>query len=239
MKIVLIGRGKMGSLIEKTARVSGDEVVAVFGRDNLSELTKLGKADVMIDFSRPETLSAVCSYIRRTGTALVSGTTGYSGTQKNELLALGNCAPVLWSANFSIGISVLVQALSQIFGVLQPEFDVEIEETHHNQKADAPSGTAMMLQDAVDPLHKLIPVYGREGNCGAREKREIGIHSLRGGTVPGTHTVHFFGTDEELEFTHRAFSRQIFANGALQMARRIVGKPSGIYDMQALLFNNT
>ena len=237
MKILLIGRGKMGKLIQSTAQAAGDEIVAAFGHDDLGKLAGLGKvADVVIDFSRPEALPAVCAYVRRTGTPLLSGTTGYTPAQKAELESLGACVPVLWSANFSLGVAVLYRALRTVSDVLKPDFDIEITETHHNQKADAPSGTAKLLVEAIDPAHALTPVYGREGNCGKRGKDEIGIHALRGGTVAGTHSVHFFGPDEELEFTHRAASRQIFVNGALHMARLLPGRPNGVYDLQKILF---
>ena len=237
MRFLLIGRGKMGRLIAETAAAAGDEVVAALGRDDLSRLADMGKvADVVIDFSRPETLDAVCAYVRRTGTPLLSGTTGYTAEEKQRLEALGKDVPLLWSANFSLGIAVFVRALQAVSGVLKPDFDIEITETHHNQKADAPSGTAKLLLDAVDPAHALTPVYGREGNCGKRDKNEIGVHALRGGTVAGTHTVHFFGPDEEFEITHRAASRQIFVNGALHMARLLPGKPAGVYDLQKILF---
>ena len=237
MRFLLIGRGKMGRLIEETARSAGDEIVASFGHDDLERLAKLGKvADVVIDFSRPEALAEVCSYVRRTGTPLLSGTTGLSAAQKAALESLGTAAPVLWSANFSLGVAVFVRALQAVSDVLKPDFDIEITETHHNQKADAPSGTAKLLLEAIDPNHALTPVYGREGNCGKRSKDEIGMHALRGGTVAGTHTVHFFGPDEEFEITHRAASRQIFVNGALHMARLLPGKPNGVYDLQKILF---
>ena len=237
MKILLIGRGKMGRLIAETARAAGDEVVAAFGKSDLEQLAKLGRvADVVIDFSRPETLPEVCSYIRRTGTPLLSGTTGYTAAEKAQLEALGSAAPVLWSANYSLGIAVFVRALQAVSDVLKPDFDIEITETHHNQKADAPSGTAKLLLEAIDPQHALTPVYGREGNCGKRDKKEIGMHALRGGTVAGTHTVHFFGPDEEFEITHRAASRQIFVNGALHMARLLPGRANGVYDLQKILF---
>ena len=237
MRLLLIGRGKMGRLIAETARANGDEVAAAFGHDDLEQLAKLGKvADVVIDFSRPEALPEVCAYVRRTGTPLLSGTTGYTAAQKAQLEGLGTAAPVLWSANFSLGVAVLYRALQVVSDVLKPDFDVEITETHHNQKADAPSGTAKLLLDAIDPGHALTLVYGREGNCGKRGKREIGVHALRGGTVAGTHSVHFFGPDEELEFTHRAASRQIFVNGALHMAHMLPGKANGVYDLQKILF---
>lgn len=236
MRMFLIGRGKMGTLIQQTAQAAGDEVVAALGREDLGQLASMGAADVVIDFSRPETLDAVCAYVRRTRTPLLSGTTGYTPAQMAELESLGTVAPVLWSANFSLGIAVFVRALQAVTGVLRPDFDIEITETHHNQKADAPSGTAKLLLEALDPAHTLKPVYGREGNCGRRDPREVGIHALRGGTVAGTHTVHFFGPDEEFEITHRAASRQIFVNGALHMARLLPGKPAGVYDLQKILF---
>lgn len=225
----------MGSLIAETARANGDEVAAALGRRDLDAIGDK-KADVVIDFSRPEALPEIASYIRHTGTPLLSGTTGFSPAEKTRLEELGQYAPVLWSANFSLGVAVLYRALRQISGVLQPDFDIEITETHHKQKADAPSGTARLLAEAVDPAHALTPVYGREGSCGRRGKSEIGIHALRGGTVAGTHTVHFFGVDEELEFIHRAASRQIFVNGALHMARLLPGRPNGVYDLQKILF---
>lgn len=237
MKYILIGRGKMGKLIRETASAAGDEIQAAFGHDDLESLGRLGKAaDVVIDFSRPEALPEIASYVRRTGTPLLSGTTGYTPRDMELIRSLGTAAPVLWSANFSLGVAVLYRALQTVSGVLKPDFDIEITETHHNQKADAPSGTAKLLVEAIDPQHALRPVYGREGACGKRQKDEIGIHALRGGTVAGTHTVHFFGPDEELEFTHRAASRQIFVNGALHMARLLPGKPAGVYDLQKILF---
>lgn len=237
MKILLIGHGRMGRLIESTAAAAGDEVVASFGRDNLAELANTGAiADVVIDFSGPQTLPALCEYIRRTGTPLVSGTTGFSAEEKAQIFALGEYAPVMWSANYSIGVAVFYRLLRQISDTLKPDFDIEISEIHHNQKADAPSGTAKLLLEAIDPNGDLTPVYGREGNCGKRDGKEIGIHALRGGTVAGTHTVHFFGPDEELEITHRAASRQIFVNGALRMARLMPGRANGVYDLQKILF---
>lgn len=237
MKYILIGRGKMGRLIQETAQAAGDEIQASFGRNDLDQLGRLGKiADVVIDFSRPEALPEICAYIRRTGTPLLSGTTGYTPEEMAHLESLGEGVPVLWSANFSLGIAVFVRALQAVSSVLKPGFDIEITETHHNQKADAPSGTAKLLLNAIDPEQLLRPVYGREGNCGKRSGDEIGIHSLRGGTVAGTHTVHFFGQDEEFEITHRAASRQIFVNGALQIAHLLVNKPVGLYNLQSILF---
>ena len=237
MKLLLIGKGRMGTLIRETAIAAGDEVLDTFDVDDIQRLADTGKiADVVIDFSNPASLPYVEEYIRRTGTPLLSGTTGHTPEQKAQLEALGAFAPVLWSANYSLGVAVLYRALRVVSDVLKPDFDIEVTETHHNQKVDAPSGTAKLLVDAIDPLHQLTPVYGREGVTGKRDKKEIGVHALRGGTVAGTHTVHFFGPDEELEFTHRAASRQIFVNGALHMAHLLPGKANGVYDLQKVLF---
>ncbi len=148
---------------------------------------------------------------------------------------MGCFAPVIHSANYSLGVAVFRRALEEVAGTLE-DFDIEIVETHHNQKADAPSGTAKLLLDAVDPGHKRKPVYGRHGITGPREKKEIGMHSLRGGTEAGTHTVSFFGPDEVFEITHRASSRQIFVNGALHAARKLYLLPRGRYELQDILF---
>ena len=237
MRILLVGHGRMGRLIEQTALAAGDEIAAVVDIDNIGDLEKLGKvADVVIDFSNPAALPAVAAYVRRTGTALLSGTTGCTPSDMAVFTQLGQYAPVMHSANYSVGVAVFRRVLEEISGVLKPDFDIEIVETHHNQKVDAPSGTAKLLLEAIDPGHEYTPVYGRQGNCGRRSPREIGVHALRGGTEAGTHTVSFFGVDEVFEITHRAASRQIFVNGALHMARKLCRMPRGRYDLQDILF---
>ena len=237
MKILIVGYGRMGRLIEQTALASGDTVAAAMDLDNIGELAEMGRcADIVMDFSNPATLTFVEDYVRRTGTPLLSGTTGYSAEQMGRIRALAVYAPVLHSGNYSIGIAVFQRVLQQIAPTLMPDFDVEITETHHNQKVDAPSGTAKLLLEAIDPGHEYTPVYGREGNCGKRSAKEIGVHALRGGTEAGTHTVSFFGADEVFEITHRATSRQIFVNGALHMARKLWRMPKGRYDLQDILF---
>lgn len=237
MKILLCGYGRMGHCIEQAALAAGDQIAAIMDIQNAGEWDSLGPvADVAIDFSHPSALPSLANYVRRTGTPLVSGATGYTDADRTLFQSLGQYAPVMHSANYSLGIAVLCQALSQVASVLEPDFDIEIVETHHNQKVDAPSGTAKLLWQAVDPQQQLKPVYGREGFCGKRDKQEIGIHALRGGTEAGTHTVTFFGPDETLEFTHRAASRQIFANGALHMARLLRRKEKGVYTLPEVLF---
>ena len=239
MKILLIGHGRMGRLIEQTALSRGDSMGGVIDIGNLGELQTIGKvADVAVDFSAPTALPAVAHYVRETGTPLLSGVTGLSADDLKIFDDLGHFAPVIHSANYSLGIAVFRRALAEVREVLE-DFDIEIVETHHNQKADAPSGTAKLLLDAVDPRHDRTPVYGRHGITGPREKREIGVHALRGGTEAGTHTVSFFGPDEVLEITHRASSRQIFVNGALHAARKLCRMPKGRYELSDILFGGS
>lgn len=236
MKILLIGHGRMGRMIEQTALAHGDSLGGIIDIGNLSDLETIGRvADVAIDFSAPAALPNLAHYVRTTGTPLLSGVTGLSEAELAIFDDLGHFAPVIHSANYSLGVAVFRRALQEVASTLE-DFDIEIVETHHNQKADAPSGTAKLLLDAVDPRHKRKPVYGRHGVTGPREKNEIGIHSLRGGTEAGTHTVSFFGPDEVFEITHRASSRQIFVNGALHAARRLYLLPKGRYELQDILF---
>lgn len=239
MKILLIGHGRMGRLIEQTALAGGDSIGGVIDIGNLSDLETIGRvADVAVDFSAPAALPAAAHYVRTTGTPLLSGVTGLSEAELAVFDDLGRFAPVIHSANYSLGIAVFRRALEEVAGTLE-DFDIEIVETHHNQKADAPSGTAKLLLEAVDPRHERTPVYGRHGVSGPRDKREIGVHALRGGTEAGTHTVSFFGPDEVLEITHRASSRQIFVNGALHAARRLIHMPKGRYALEDILFGGT
>ena len=239
MKILLIGYGRMGRLIEQTALAGGDSMGGVIDIGNLNDLQTIGRvADVAVDFSAPAALPAVARYVRETGTPLLSGVTGLSAEELKVFDDLGRFAPVIHSANYSLGIAVFRRALEEVSGVLG-DFDIEIVETHHNQKADAPSGTAKLLLEAVDPRRERTPVYGRQGITGPRDKREIGVHALRGGTEAGTHTVSFFGPDEVFEITHRASSRQIFVNGALHAARELVTLPKGRYELRDILFGGT
>ena len=236
MKLLLIGHGRMGRLIEQTALAGGDSIGGIISAGNLSDLQTIGRvADAAIDFSAPAALPAVARYVQATGTALLSGVTGLSQAEMAVFDDLGRYAPVIHSANYSLGVAVFRRALEEVAGALE-DFDIEIVETHHNRKADAPSGTAKLLLDAVDPHHRRTPVYGRHGVTGPREKKEIGMHALRGGTEAGTHTVSFFGPDEVFEITHRASSRQIFVNGALHAVRTLVQLPKGRYELQDLLF---
>ncbi|MDM8270444.1 4-hydroxy-tetrahydrodipicolinate reductase [Thermophilibacter provencensis] len=234
--IVVGGSGRMGRLVREALLDAGFDVTGSYDVDNIDSLDEVAPAaDLIVDFSAPAALPHVAAYVRRTGAALVSGATGYTPEQLDELRALGEKNRVVWSSNYSLGVAALRHATRLVADAL-PGWDVEIVETHHNQKADAPSGTAKALLAAVDPAGERPVVSGREGIVGARVLGEIGMHAVRGGTVAGTHEVHFFGTDEEVCLTHRAASRQIFVSGAVAAATRLLGRPAGYYDFDTLMF---
>ena len=234
--IVIGGAGRMGRLVREELLARGFDVVGTYDVDNIDELDATAPAaDVAVDFSAPAALPHTLAYARRTGAAVVSGTTGFSADQLDELRALGEKNRVIWASNYSLGVAALRRATALVAEMLAG-WDVEIVETHHNQKADAPSGTAKALLAAVDPAGERPVVGGREGLVGARVAGEIGVHAVRGGTVAGTHEVHFFGTDEEVCLTHRATSRQIFVTGAVAAAQRLLTREPGFYDFDTLMF---
>ena len=234
--IVVGGAGRMGRLVREELSARGFDVVGSYDVDNIDELDELAPAaDVAVDFSAPAALPHVLAYARRTGAALVSGITGLAADQLDELRALGERNRVIWASNYSLGVAALRRATAMVARTLDG-WDVEIVETHHNQKADAPSGTARALVAAVDPTGERPVVGGREGMVGARVPGEIGVHAVRGGTVAGTHEVHFFGPDEEVCLTHRATSRQIFVTGAVAAAARLLTREPGFYDFDTLMF---
>ncbi|WP_417231192.1 4-hydroxy-tetrahydrodipicolinate reductase [Thermophilibacter sp.] len=235
--IVVGGAGRMGRLVREELLARGFEVLGSYDVDNIDELDAAAPAaDVAVDFSAPAALPHTLAYARRTGAAVVCGTTGLADEQLDELRALGEKNRVIWASNYSLGVAALRRATALVAATLAG-WDVEIVETHHNQKADAPSGTAKALLAAVDPTGERPVVGGREGMVGARVPGEIGVHAVRGGTVAGTHEVHFFGTDEEVCLTHRATSRQIFVTGAVAAAARLLTREPGFYTFDELVFD--
>ena len=236
--MVLIGGGRMGSLIaDALAADGGFELLDTYDIDNITELDEDAPvADLAIDFSNKAALPHVLAYIGRTGAALVSGTTGFDANEQELIRGLGEKSAVIWSGNYSLGVAALRHA-TKLVAAAVGSWDAEIIETHHNQKADAPSGTAEMLRACIDPTGDAPVCHGRNGMVGARPRGEIGMHAVRGGTVAGTHEVHFFGPDEELCLTHRATSRQIFVNGAVAAAKRLLGRPAGFYTFDDLMFD--
>lgn len=233
MKIIVGGNGKMGSLIRQTAIEQGHQVLANIDTHCLGQLAGLEKADMIIDFSHRDNLDWIIDYVEKNLCALVYGTTGLDEAQKARLTKLSENYPVFYSANYSYGVAVFEEILRVAVPLLKDRYDMELVETHHNQKQDAPSGTAKALLEIMNPEGEFKEVYGRQGMVGARQK-EIGVHALRGGTEAGEHTVHFFGDNESITLTHHATNRQIFVNGALQAAQWLEGKPAGMYNMKDL-----
>lgn len=237
--VILVGYGKMGRLIAETISLS--EHMCLLGIVDVDQLRSFdeieGVADVVIDFSYPGNLDMTLGYVARTGAALVMGTTGLSDEQVGRLRAAAEKAPVMFSYNYSLGVAVLRRALELVSPALR-DFDVEIVEAHHRQKADAPSGTAKLLLAAIDPGRAMNAVDGRSGITGARAKSEIGMHAIRGGTVAGEHSVLFLGDQETLEFRHSAQSRQIFVNGAIRAAQFVCGRAPGLYTVDDMLWGD-
>ncbi len=195
------------------------------------------KPDVIIDFSHPSSLDGLLSYCVGQNVPLVIGSTGYSDEQIASIRRASECVPVFFTFNMSIGVNLLVQLVKKAACVLGEEFDVEIIEKHHNQKIDSPSGTAIMLANAVNEARDetMHYVYDRHSTRAKREKTEIGIHSVRGGTIVGEHDVVFAGRDEVITLSHSAASKTVFAEGAVNAAVFITGKNPGLYDMQMLV----
>lgn len=235
MNIFLSGYGKMGHMLQEIAVAKGWNIVGHADIDCPENYETAPKADVCIDFSGVGAQKALAAYIRRTKTPLLSGTTGLTEPDFDVLRDLSKEVPVIWTANYSTGVAVLKKLLREYAPVLR-DWDKEIVELHHNQKVDAPSGTAKQLLQAIDPDGTALVVHGREGMCGKRKENEIGVFSLRGGTVAGEHTVSFFGEDECLEFTHKAQSRRVFAAGAVRAAEALADKPAGFYTLEELIF---
>lgn len=192
------------------------------------------RCDVVIEFTNPAGLVAWSAWAAQAGIAYVSGTTGLAPPAHGALTAAAQRVPVLWSSNMSIGVAILNDLLRQAARALQ-DWDIEIVESHHRHKADAPSGTAGSLLQAacaargVDPLD--VATYGRFGQIGARQAGEIGVHALRLGGIVGEHHVCLASPDETLRLSHRAETRDVFAAGALRAARWLVGRPAGLYTL--------
>ena len=233
MKILIGGKGRMGSLIASTAEAAGHTVLGMADAFDKSALEGEA-ADVVIDFSHRDNLSWIKDYVLANHCALVYGTTGVTEEDKVVLNELAKTVPVFYSSNFSYGVAVLRKLIATAVPLLKDTFDMELVETHHNQKKDAPSGTAKALLEIMNPDGEFKEVYGREGITGARGK-EIGVHALRGGTEAGEHSVFFFGDNERITVSHHAANRQIFVNGAIRAAQYLEGRDAGMYNMDDLL----
>ena len=235
MQVALVGYGAMGHLIEGELLKQGHSVAGIVALDKLASLNEIKEPfDCVIDFSNPCCLDMVLSYGLKSKKPLVLATTGYSNEQKELIKEAGKMIPIVYAANYSLGVTVLKRVVADVAKILKNDYDMEIIEKHHNKKIDAPSGTALTLLDAIDPNKEFKHVFGREGY--SKREHEIGINAVRGGTIVGEHSVIFAGTDEVLEFKHEAFSKMIFVKGSIKAACFIVGKKPGVYDMEDILF---
>ena len=247
-KIILVGaNGKMGSAI--TSAVSAYEnceIIAGVDKyhgivreypvyDSISEIKE--DADVIIDFSNPEANASVLDFAKSQKIPVVIGTTGLSEQQTENINSASKEIAIFSSFNMSLGVNLLIELSKKAASVLGDNFDIEIIEQHHNQKIDAPSGTAYMLANAInDTLNNSMQYkYDRHSTRAKREKNEIGIHSIRGGNIVGEHEVIFAGTDEVITLSHSARSKEVFATGAVNAAKFITGKPAGMYSMKELI----
>jgi len=248
IKVVVSGaRGKMGKAVTELIRKEQDmEVIA--GYDTCSEagdivvyndLHKIPHIpDVIVDFSHPSAIRQLAEYAAMKGVALAVGTTGLGEEHKEMLLKTSQKVPVFVSHNMCLGVFLLMNLARQAAKVLG-DFDIEIVEKHHNQKIDAPSGTALMIADGIKEIRQEADyIYCRADVRKKREKREIGIHSIRGGNIVGEHTVLLIGENETIELTHKITSRQVLAAGAVNVIRFIAQQKPGYYTMKDLVNAN-
>lgn len=238
-KLIINGsKGRMGqALIACAAEMEGVEVVGEI--DMGGDLAAvIDGCDAVIDFSFHEITLPTARLCAERGKPLVIGTTGHEDSVREEIAAQSAKMPMVWASNFSTGVNTLFWLTRKAAEVLDDGFDLEVIEMHHRLKRDAPSGTAATLLEILRDVRnqpKEAVRHGREGIVGERTDTEIGMHSLRGGDVVGDHTVMFAANGERFELTHKASSRNTFANGALRAARWAVGREPGLYDMQDVL----
>lgn len=239
-KIIITGaRGRMGkALLACAPRHPELQVVGELDQgDDLRSI--LDRADVVVDFSSHTVTRELATLCAELNKAMVIGTTGHSDETRKQLTDLSSRIPMVLSSNFSTGVNALFWLTRKAAEILGDSFDLEIVEMHHRMKRDAPSGTAQTLAEILAEARKQSlgreARFGRSGIVGERTSSEIGIHSVRGGDVVGDHTVIFAGQGERLELTHKASSRDTFANGALRAAAWIVSQPPGLYTMQDVL----
>jgi 4-hydroxy-tetrahydrodipicolinate reductase len=241
MKVGILGAdGRMGQLIRReiASRKYDAEIGALLGhRDDKEPAFK--SCDLMIDFTSPDACAEHAALAAKYQRALVVGTTGLQAHQGTTLLDSSKRAPILYSANMSLGATLLLSLVEQVAAKLGNDFDIEIFEAHHRDKADAPSGTALALGRSAARSRGAnfddVAVYNRAGQAGARKPGEIGMASFRGGDIIGDHTVSFAGMGERLELTHKASDRAIFAKGALRAALWLKDQPPGFYSMRDIL----
>lgn len=258
---ILGAGGRMGRTLIQAVQQAGYQLAAAVERPESSlvgtdagELAGIGSVgvkvagsladvlkdcDVIIDFTAPVATAQHLKLCREAGVAMVIGTTGMSDEQKAELDEVATHTPVVYAANYSVGVNVSIKLLELAAKVFGDTVDIEVIEAHHRHKVDAPSGTALMMGEAIaDTLGrnlKEVAVYGREGHTGPRDRQTIGFETIRGGDIVGEHTVMFIGEGERVEVTHKATNRMNFASGAVRAAAWVVGREARKYDMKDVL----
>lgn len=262
VRIGILGAGgRMGRILIQAVQQAGQTLAAAVERPESSlvgadagELAGIGAlgvkvsgslaevvkdCDVVIDFTAPVATEQHLKICREAGVAMVIGTTGFNDEQKQLLQDTAQHIPVVYAANYSVGVNVSIKLLELASKVFGDTVDIEIVEAHHRHKVDAPSGTALMMGEAVaDTLGrnlKEVAVYGREGHTGARDRQTIGFETIRGGDIVGEHTVMFIGEGERVEVTHKATNRMNFAAGAVRAGVWLKAKSAGLYNMQDVL----
>ncbi|MBT9569636.1 4-hydroxy-tetrahydrodipicolinate reductase [Pseudomonas umsongensis] len=262
-RIAVMGAaGRMGkTLVEAVQQAPGAGLTAAVDRPDSTlvgadagELAAIGRIgvplsgdldrvvdefDVLIDFTHPTVTLKNLAFCRKHNKAMIIGTTGFSVEEKQLLAEAGKDIPIVFAANFSVGVNLCLKLLDTAARVLGDDVDIEITEAHHRHKVDAPSGTAVrmgeVIADALGRDLKKVAVYGREGQTGARERETIGFATVRAGDIVGDHTVLFAADGERVEITHKASSRMTFAKGAVRAALWLDGREAGLYDMQDVL----
>ncbi|HHX35852.1 MAG TPA: 4-hydroxy-tetrahydrodipicolinate reductase [Gammaproteobacteria bacterium] len=263
LRIAVVGAaGRMGkTLIEAVRMVPALQLTAAIDRPESSligadagELAGLGRIgvslvgdlatvsddfDVLIDFTHPSVTLENLAFCRKAGKGMVIGTTGFTEAEREQLVSAAQDIPIVFAANFSVGVNLCLKLLDTAARVLGDDADIEIIEAHHRHKVDAPSGTALRMGEVVaEALGRNlaeVAVYGREGQTGARKRETIGFATVRAGDVVGDHTVLFAADGERVEITHKASSRMTFAKGAVRSVQWLKDKPAGLYDMQDVL----
>lgn len=249
IKVAICGaNGKMGRVIADIIS-NRDDVEVAAGIDLINPVPYSNfpivkkpndlqlKPDVIIDFSHPSALADLCDYCLTNNVPLVIATTGYNEEQKNLIKKTAEQIPVFFTFNMSLGINLLCELAKKATKILGGQFDIEIVEKHHNQKIDAPSGTALMLADTLNETlkNKMKYVYERHSIRQKRDKNEIGIHAIRGGTIVGEHDIIFAGRDEVITLSHHAASKEVFAVGSVNAAVFLSKVPAGLYDMKDVI----
>ncbi|UCG00002.1 MAG: 4-hydroxy-tetrahydrodipicolinate reductase [Spirochaetaceae bacterium] len=249
VRIIVHGcMGRMGRVLTATAAAAADIEVAAGidllqgeGAADFPVFASLDEcstpADVIVDFSSPKALPSLLEGAAKKKLPLIIATTGHTQEDKTLIAETSGSLPIFVSANMSLGVNLLSELAQKAATVLRENFDIEIIEKHHNQKKDAPSGTALLLADAINEVYLQGKhfVYGRHGREEQRQGADLGIHAIRGGTIVGEHEIVFAGKDEIVELRHSAASRQIFALGALEAVRYIMDKPPGLYSMKEMI----